>query len=266
MDAAKSQPLSSPATSRWQRIALEEAPDEVGGVEGGCACASANDEMAGPHVAHTTDGIVNDRHIIAAANPFFSRNVGLLEEDNRVAVTAVMLRPLLQPLRYRWIAFCRRTIIGNGFIGGSVEFHEGNRAGGVATTWYRRVRTGDGGKRGETVGELAGQYICHPTAIRETGRVNALWIDAPGLLQVGQQITDKEDIIGVRIAVGASIPTRVMVWSASALWIGHDNVIGIGKVGEACAVLLLQGRTAMSMKIEHERLLDRIFVSRWNVE
>lgn len=226
----------------------------------------ANEEVARPGVAHAADGVVNDGDVVAAAHPLFADDIGLFEEDDGLAGAAIAQRPLLQPERDRGIAFLDGAVIWDDGIGGSVQFYDGDGAGGIAAAGDGRVGAGDGGKGGEAVGQFAGQHIRHAAPVGEAGGVNAQRIDAPELLQVGEQITDEKHIVCVRIAARAGIPTREVVWPDSALGIGHDHIIAVGQHREARAVLLLQGSAAMSMKIEDKRLLNRISVSPRNMQ
>jgi hypothetical protein len=83
---------------------------------------------------------------------------------------------------------------------------------------------------------------------------------------MAEQIADEEHIIRAGIPARAGVPSRVMVRPYRSLRIGDDDIVGIGKCREASEVLLVCGRTPMSMKIEHECLGSRIKIAPGNME
>ena len=95
----------------WERIILEECPDESCCVEGGDVLLGANDDMARPHVSHAPDDIMNDCHMVTAARPFFPDDIGLLEEDVWLSGATIALRPLTEPERDGRVAFQEGTCI-----------------------------------------------------------------------------------------------------------------------------------------------------------
>jgi hypothetical protein len=140
--------------------------------------------MVGPDVSHTADAIMNDCYMITAARPFFTCDIGLMEEDGRAAGAAVTFGPLLKPERNWSISFEEGTFIGDSAIACSMHFNERDRAYRVASTGYHGICTGDRSESGDAPGKFAGQHIRHTAAVRETGGVYSVRINAPSCLQM----------------------------------------------------------------------------------
>ncbi len=128
-----------------------------------------------PHAANL---VMHNSDMIATSRPFFSDDVILVEEDGWPNRATIALGPLLEPECNRGISFEKGAIVRNDSVACAMHLKEWYGACWMATAGHGRICARDGGERGETSGEFAGQHIGHTTAIGETGGEYFVEIDA----------------------------------------------------------------------------------------
>lgn len=168
-----------------QRMSVEEIPEKQDDI----------DRLWCQIMIPSNDLVMDHRSSCAAPAPLFARRIGCLKKHRRSTATAIPLHPFMEPVRDRFPPISR-VGVGHDRVSRSMKFQDRHRPTGVTATGGRIKGPCHSAKRSNALGQFTREQTDHPTTIRVARSVDALCVNTKLRLQVIEQITHKEDIIG----------------------------------------------------------------------
>ena len=251
-----------------QRVRGEEIGDLLG--------AGDTAQGRGPAVAAGGQPVAGHRGRVVAAAPSLAGAGGRPDEGHGPVAAAVPPRPALQPGRNGGREVVRRSArrhsgVRRDRIGDHVHVEDGRRMYRSAAPRDLEELGLDSGEGRDPAGQHAGQISDQPSAVRESGGRDPVWIDAVPGLNHGQQVADEQAIIDAarlrvtRAARGPSDPAG-RTWQGQSLRISDQESALVGQGREPGLGLQARAGAVGPVKGEHQRDRPAGTVTGWHVQ